>query len=141
MIYIVQSKIYLQKLKDNKKRISPGRRQIIDLFCAASFPLTATFLIKKTKLNKTSVYRELKFLLSQEIITEFDFADGMARYELKDLNHHHHLICMKCKKICDLTINDKFEIPTFLRKIQNEKGFTVLKHNLEFFGYCQNCNK
>jgi Fur family ferric uptake transcriptional regulator len=89
--------------------------------------------------NKTTVYRELEFLVKQKIIVEINFGDGKMRYEIADLPHHHHLICSRCQKVEDVYVDDQFK--NFETKIKKQKSFTILNHSLEFFGLCRSCNK
>lgn len=124
-------------MKKRKKRVTPGRKNIISLFCSTPYPISAEILTAKTKLNKTSVYREIDFLLKEGFIKEVDFGDRIKRYELNDLGHHHHLVCLNCKNIQDITLEENLEEEE--RRIEKLKKFHVAKHNLEFFGLCNKC--
>jgi Fe2+ or Zn2+ uptake regulation protein len=128
---------FIEILKNRKKRITPGRAKIINFFCKSSYPLAPETIVKKIGMNKTSIYRELEFLLKLSFIQEVDFGDGTKRYELKDLKHHHHLICLRCKKVQDISFDENLEWQE--SKIKRNQKFQVLRHDLEFFGYCQNC--
>jgi len=128
---------FIEILKSKKKRVTPGRKKIINIVCKSAYPLSAETIIKKVGMNKTSIYRELEFLLKQSFIQEIDFGDGINRYELKDLKHHHHLICLRCKRIQDISFNENLEWEE--KRIKKNHKFQVLRHDLEFFGYCQNC--
>jgi len=106
------------------------RSQIIKTFNNTNKPLSALDLIRKIVANKTTIYRELDFLINLGIINSVDFGDGLKRYELKSLDHHHHMVCLTCKRIIDVNINEEFNIP---------KDFKVIRHSLEFFGFCSGC--
>ena len=127
----------LEKIKENKRRITPGRQRIVEAICEASAPLAADTLIKKIGMNKTSIYREIAFLLRLKIIQEVDFGDRIKRYELRDLKHHHHLICLRCKNVQDISFTENLEWEE--KRIKKLKKFQVVRHDLEFFGYCQKC--
>ncbi|MFA6405886.1 MAG: Fur family transcriptional regulator [Candidatus Paceibacterota bacterium] len=99
-------------------------------------PIDAIELTRLLKVNKTSVYRELKQLISKGLVEEIEFGDGKKRYELSSLGHHHHLFCLNCHKVEDVVIDEKLINQSLLVKSPN---FMVVKHNLEFFGYCQSC--
>lgn len=128
---------YLEILKNRKKKLTPGRKKIIKIFCLAKNPLSAKTLIEKTGLNKTSIYREISFLLSQDFIQDVDFADRIKRHELKDRKHHHHLVCLKCKKVSDVILEENLNNEE--TRIEKNKDFKIVKHHLEFFGYCKGC--
>ncbi|MBP2646344.1 MAG: zur 1 [Firmicutes bacterium] len=50
--------------------------------------------------------------------------------------HHHHLICMKCGQAECLDY-----CPVSQRDIEKaaERGFEILSHSLEFYGFCRSC--
>jgi Fe2+ or Zn2+ uptake regulation protein len=137
MILNMTADEFIEILKNKKQRITPGRRKIINIVCKSDYPLSAETIIKKVGMNKTSIYREFEFLLKQGFIQEVDFGDGTKRYELKDLKHHHHLICLRCKKVRDISFNENLEWEE--SNIKKNQKFQVLRHDLEFFGYCRNC--
>ncbi len=110
--------------------ITKARSQILNIFKNAAYPISASDLLKKIKVNKTTIYRDLDFFVDTGLIQEVFFGDRKKRYELKDLEHHHHLICLNCRGVTDVNIKEVFNTP---------KNFKVIKHNLEFFGFCANC--
>lgn len=110
--------------------MTKARLQLLQIFKNTNFPVSASDLLKKIKVNKTTIYRELDFLVDKGIVNEVNFGDRKKRFELKDLEHHHHLVCLNCKSVEDVNINESFNVP---------KSFKVIKHNLEFFGFCASC--
>jgi Fur family ferric uptake transcriptional regulator len=133
----MNSEIIIQSLRSQRQRITPGRRKTIETICKSSSPLSAENLIKAVGMNKTSIYRELEFLMNKGFIQEVDFGDGIKRYEPKGLRHHHHLICLECKRVQDISFKENLEKEE--KRIENNSKFKITKHNLEFFGYCQTC--
>ncbi len=86
-----------------------------------------------------TVYRTLKLLKECGLAREWNFGDGHARYEhVHDVNEHHdHLICLECGTI------EEFEngrIEKLQDQVAREHGFTVVRHNMELYGYCRKCN-
>lgn len=88
--------------------------------------------------NKTTVYRQLDFLLFRDIIQELDFGEGKKRYELTR-DHHHHLLCTECGKIECVHIDEDFRAQE--EEILKSKGFEVTDHTLEFRGVCKHCRR
>ena len=125
-------------MKQSGLRITPARKQIIERLVSSDFPLSAADLLREVKVNKSTIYREIDSLLKYRIIISVGFCDGVKRYELLRLEHHHHLICMKCKSVTNVGIAENFSQEE--KRIANEKKFTILNHNLEFFGFCKRCN-
>ncbi len=139
-----------QKLDDILSALSEGgfrltrlRKAVVEIFLNSTLPLSAIDIIaslerKKAAFNKTTVYRELAFLKETGIIKEIQFLhERVKRYELSSLGHHHHLICLKCKKVEDVVLDAHLEEQE--KKILRSTGFHVLNHSLEFLGVCQAC--
>ncbi|MBW7956491.1 MAG: transcriptional repressor [Deltaproteobacteria bacterium] len=126
-------------------RLTRVRKAIVEIFLKRGLPLSASDIIgallskdKDTAANKTTVYRELAFLEEHGIIKEIRFLhERVKRYELAGGEHHHHLICVKCRKVEDIVLEGDLEEEE--RRILESTGFTVLNHSLEFVGLCQGC--
>jgi len=87
--------------------------------------------------NKTTIYREIEFLIQEKIVVEVIIGGDKKRYELADLEHHHHLICNKCDSISDITVNT--DLTPIQNKLEKENKFKITNHTLEFYGVCYNC--
>jgi Fe2+ or Zn2+ uptake regulation protein len=94
---------------------------------------------KKILVNKTTVYRELEFLLAKQVISEVIFQDGLKRYELTSTEHGHHVICLSCHKVERIALAHDLENQE--KKIGHRLNFKILNHSLEFYGLCQDCQK
>jgi Fur family ferric uptake transcriptional regulator len=65
--------------------------------------------------------------------------DGKTRFEFADREHHHHAVCVKCKKIEDVAVSeDKLKLED---RLITKNDFNITHHTLEFFGICGTCNK
>jgi len=94
----------------------------------------------------TSIYRTLDLFTQIGVVQKFDFGDGRARYELTNnpikKDHHHHLVCIKCKTIIDYTdfLNEELELMKKTEQALSEKhNFRILHHTIHFYGLCNNC--
>jgi Fe2+ or Zn2+ uptake regulation protein len=131
-------------LKTQKKKLTLVRKAIIRLFSDSHVLLTASELQQELaeqgiKVNKTTVYRELDFLLHYQIIKEIAIKSGITHYESFFHPHHHHLTCSDCGGIESV---DTPELENSLRELENrlnQHGFAVQEHSLEFFGLCAGC--
>jgi Fur family transcriptional regulator, ferric uptake regulator len=130
-------------LKGQGFRITKVRRALLDILTTASHPMSVPELLPALAkcdlmVNKTTVYRELDFLLENQIVLELDLLDGAKRYELlQPDHHHHHLVCTKCGMIeCVEMHHDLDEIEA---RIATNHKFKVSSHVLEFFGLCEKC--
>lgn len=132
----------LQQLKSNGFRITKIRLSLIELFLNGNHALSVQEILQKLKIrklhpNKTTIYRELTFLINQKIIIELQFSDDKKRYESALSHHHHHLVCTKCEAIQDVVLGKDLEVEE--RHIAKYKQFKVMNHTLEFFGLCAEC--
>lgn len=132
----------LAGFRSNGYRLTSSRKAILQIFFNSKAPLSAAELnVRLEKLdvtvNKTTVYREIDFLKSQQVIRELPFGDGKKRYEKWPDNHHHHLVCISCDAI------ECIELKGCLKdeeeKILKENNFKTIQHSLEFQGICAKC--
>jgi Fur family ferric uptake transcriptional regulator len=124
-------------------RITPLRREIIDIFLRYRIPQTVealqTILKKrKTPFHKVSLYRELDFLVRWQFLRPLHFGDGVARYETSWHAHHHHLVCTKCTTVVDVEFPES-PIERAAENAAKKHLFSIRSHALEFFGLCQKC--
>ncbi len=94
---------------------------------------------KGSKVSRASVYRTLPLLVESGFIEEVERVDKHAHYErVSSDSHHDHMICIKCGKVIE------FFSPT-LEMLQDEicqkEKFNKVRHSLEIFGYCEQCNR
>lgn len=91
--------------------------------------------VKKIKPNRSTIYRELKFMTKNNIVIKNTIA-GVDYYEMPD-SHHHHLICIGCNLISKVEIKNHLEKQE--KQIAKQNKFNIINHSLEFYGYCQKC--
>lgn len=131
----------IEELKNKGFRLTKVRKALIEELDIAKKPLSANELIellndRGLQPHKTSVYRELGFMLEQGIIKKLTFGERQDRFELAAMEHHHHAICENCGEIEDINcVAGIREIEERLR----EQNFEVSDHLIEFFGLCKKC--
>ncbi|MFY9213818.1 MAG: Fur family transcriptional regulator [Tissierellaceae bacterium] len=86
-----------------------------------------------------TVYRTLQLFEKLDIVYKVNFDDGFSRYELNHGtgdHHHHHLICLKCGKVLEVKLDllDSLE-----REIEKDGQFSIVDHNVKFYGFCKEC--
>ena len=135
------------KLSERGYKMTPQRKEILRIFVEHSDyhhmsaeDVYAILRKKDSEIGLATVYRALDLLSKLGILVQIDFGDGCARYELNTadpkVHHHHHLICLKCKKVIEFEedlLDDLEEV------IAAESGFQILNHEVKFFGYCKDC--
>ena len=135
---------YLDELRNRGFRITKVRLAVEECFRSSRSPLSvaevsAGLETQNLRVNKTTLYREIVFLLQQNVVREIDLLDGRKRYELVGSgDHHHHFVCTACQRILCVPIPPSFE--ALEKKLAKSVGFKVTKHVLEFFGLCRACH-
>ena len=132
--------IYFEKLKD--LRTSKNRDDVLDIMESSSCPVSVEEIFEKIKKNKASIsistiYRIIDKLSELNVVrVAATLDDNKARYELVRENHHHYMICKKCKKMIPINICPLEELE---HKIADEAGFTITGHKFELYGECKDC--
>lgn len=135
--------ILTSALRTQGHKITKNRTAILEYLSNQKEPISAEDILKHIQdehqaVNKTTIYRELFFLLENNFIKEIEFGDGKKRYEIAiNRPHHHHIICVNCKKIEDIPLEKELENQE--KHIEEITNYKLTSHMLEFFGLCQNC--
>ncbi|MFA7208780.1 MAG: transcriptional repressor [Parcubacteria group bacterium] len=131
-----------EKIKSDGHRLTKIRKAMIGILFADKCLLSASEIRARLSASglaadRTTVYRELGFLLGKNIIKEIRIADRKTYYEIVSPEHHHHLVCTKCNRVQEIAMGNHLKRQED-RIYRNEK-FKVLAHSLEFYGLCRNC--
>ncbi len=135
------------KLYERGYKMTPQRKEILQIFVDHPEHLSAEDVYgllreKESEIGLATVYRALDLLSNLGILVQIDFGDGCARYELNtadpNVHHHHHLICVKCKKVIEF---DEDLLDELEEVISRKSGFQILNHEVKFFGYCKDCQQ
>lgn len=123
-----------------RERQTRQRQAVKDVLEAAGVPLSPKEILDGAQqhvsgIGLATVYRTLKLLAEEDLVSVVDIPGESPRYELSGKGHHHHLYCRGCGKV--------FEIhgcPGNLSQLA-PPGFTVDGHELVLFGRCADCAK
>ncbi len=91
---------------------------------------------KDEKIGFATVYRFLRDLADKNFVTEVRMGGQSSRYELSTKEHHDHLTCTQCGKICEFE-NKKIE--KLQVQVAEYFGFKLTNHILELYGLCPSC--
>ena len=128
-------------LQDKGHKITKVRREVVKIFSDTSVPLSANQIEEKlsrvgVNVNKTTIYRELQFLLNNGYLIKVYLHPNEVSYESSELKHHHHLVCEICGNVDKVTNCLAKELEEGVLK---KKGFKTARHSLEFYGTCADC--
>jgi Fur family peroxide stress response transcriptional regulator len=90
---------------------------------------------KHPSMSFATVYNTLNTLVRAGAVRELTIDPDRRRYD-PDTSAHHHLICMHCRKIVDITA----DIPVVISKGM-AREFAVIGSHIEFYGICAPCRR
>ena len=136
-----------EKLYEKNYKMTPQRKEILQVFAddANNKHLSAEEVheilqAKNFDFGLATVYRNVELLNELGILSKIEFGDGRARYELSStdpqVHNHHHLICLKCKKVIEFDEDLLDDLEKFISK---KADFKIVNHEVKFFGYCSEC--
>lgn len=133
------------KLSERGYKMTPQRKEILGIFVERGGHMSAEDVYgvlreRESEIGLATVYRALDLLSELGILVRMDFGDGCARYELSTsdpkVHHHHHLICLKCKKVIEF---EEDLLEDLEADIALKSDFEIVNHEVKFFGYCSEC--
>ncbi len=130
------------ELKQAGLRLTKARQACVEVLLASRTPLSVAQILerlgrKEVLVNKTTVYRELEKLKKIGMVENVPLSDRQQYFELA-AHHHHHLVCVRCQTVEEVAIDERALLQGEERAKQ-EKQFMIIRHSLEFFGVCGNC--
>ena len=134
--------VLIDRLRRQSRKITGPRKAILDILRKQPHPLTNREILAAMpggQCDLATIYRAMRMLEEVGIVNQFDFGDGVARFELVGEGarpHHHHLVCTRCSQVIEIDECFSAEIE---QHIAAKNGFKAVTHRLEFFGICPNC--
>jgi Fur family transcriptional regulator, ferric uptake regulator len=133
-----------RRLRLVDQRYTAGRRAIVDLLVSAGHPVSIGDIAERLPgLPRSSAYRHLTDLHAAGLVRPVTASDDFTRFELaEDLTeHHHHLLCVNCGKVIDVTLPDGFEqqLTDAISRLAEAEGFQAHAHRLDVLGLCAAC--
>ncbi|WP_419553932.1 Fur family transcriptional regulator [Candidatus Poriferisodalis sp.] len=132
------------RLRDADQRYTDGRRRLVEALARAARPVRLPDIESMVPdLARSTAYRNLEALERCGIVQRLETGGERAYFELAEslLGHHHHLICVSCGAISDIELDSETEIRIdhALAAAARESGFMPLRHNLDLYGRCGDC--
>ncbi len=142
----LSSEAILDLLRGQGLRITRGRVGIIAALLSAKAPLSLEEIRDgagqhaKDPPDFATVFRVMEVLERLKIAQKVHLGRARSHYELLDPHRHHdHIVCTDCGKVEQL--DEPCPVEPLERKLQRRYGYAEVKHSLEFFGRCPNCQQ
>lgn len=84
-------------------------------------------------MSLATVYNTMETLKEQGMVAELSIDPAKKRFD-PNVEAHHHLICIECKKIVDIFT----EFPLGLTE-DEKHGFEIIGNQVDFYGICGDC--
>lgn len=120
------------------RRSTEQRKAIRQAFDRTNRPLSVQEVLEEAQkqlpgVGIATVYRNLKQMLKDEILKQVELPGESSRYELADLEHHHHFFCRSCERV--------FDFNACMKEVESlaPQGFAVETHEIILYGHCPDC--
>ncbi len=133
----------IEELKSTGLKATAPRLKILQIFqTAEQRHMTAedvfrVLLAERSDVGLATVYRVLTQFEQAGILTRNHFEAGRAVYELRDDQHHDHLVCLDCGHVEEF-FNP--EIEKQQHAVAKAKGFEIADHALSLYAHCVKVN-
>lgn len=88
-------------------------------------------------ISLATIYKTFDTFVKLGLLSPFRSGAGTTRYDT-NVEHHHHLICIHCDKVVDISHDALSNLP--IKSLPLE-GFQVINHQVEIKGVCEDCQK
>jgi len=136
--------VFSEYLKKNGLKMTRQRQVVVESFLEAGGHITTEELYglarkRDRKLGQVTVFRTLKTLAECGLAKEIVLHDGRTRFEHTYRRpHHHHVVCIECEKTIEFL---SLESERIQEEITSQYGFKPVRHNLQIFGVCPDCQE
>ena len=122
-------------------RITRQRAVILDAVCAggghkAIDEILAAVGRQDPTVDRSTVYRTLRLFVHLGLVIEAQIPGEETRYEIKQLQPHHHLVCQQCGAEREVE-NDALQ--AMITEIYQRHRFRVTNDHLLLYGVCGVC--
>ena len=130
-------------LREHGMRITRNRTRILDALLQADKPLSLDEIQSRAGLKGSvpdyaTVFRVMTVLESLQIAQKVHLNRSCSYYELLDPRQHYdHIICTECGNVTVMV--DSCPVEKVERQIEQQYGYSEIRHSLEFFGKCCRC--
>lgn len=131
----------IARLRTSEYRLTPQRVELIRLIAASDGHPSASelynqIMIQFPTMSLATVYKTLDLLKELGEVLEIGLRDD-SHYDGNRPYPHPHLICMKCQIIMDGEL--ELAVKNIVQEVEQSFGFQILKHQLDFYGLCPDC--
>ena len=87
-------------------------------------------------LNRSTVYRVLETLTGIGLVRQTRLGGDTAQFELEGSDPHHHLVCVRCRRVVEISAED---VAPLAERVRERHGYHVGDSVLTVEGVCADC--
>lgn len=125
-------------LRSHGKSITSQRQAIFKLLAGQeSLSMNELVALAGDRIDRASVYRTIALFEEVGIVRRINIG-WKYKIELSDnfAEHHHHLTCLRCRKITPI---NEHALESFIVTLAQSQGFAATDHQVEIQGLCHDC--
>tara|TARA_Y100001933_G_C18830517_1_gene493211 strand:+ start:18 stop:461 length:444 start_codon:yes stop_codon:yes gene_type:complete len=125
-------------------KYSKQRNELLTILRGYNSPLTAEKIYEESRktlenVSLSTVYRILNAFVDKGLAKKTNLdVENRALFELERHDHKHHLLCLGCSKMVQIS---SCPLKAYEKELQEELGYHITSHKLEIYGYCPECRK
>lgn len=134
----------LQVCLQAKMRLTPIREKILEFLAVQHLPVSLEAVTQAQGIqgscDAATAYRTLMLLRELEVIRQVSLPNKISYFVLNIPGESSHfLVCRCCGTISELPTAES--VAALEREVASTQGYTLLYHELVFFGICPACQK
>ncbi|MGH9227084.1 MAG: Fur family transcriptional regulator [Acidimicrobiales bacterium] len=132
--------LILTTLGQEGRRITAGRRAVVEALVAATGHMSADDLAAAVRrsspgVHRATVYRTLEALETAGLVEHVHLGHGRSVYHLAD-DIHQHLVCEVCGSVEEAPSD---LLSAVAGRLQDERGFVMRPYHFAVLGRCHAC--
>ncbi len=130
----------MEKYRDIGLKLTPQRIAILDYLDGNKEHPSAEDIYKAVSekfptMSFATVYNTLESLRQKGGVQALTIDPDKKRFD-PNAEPHHHLICLKCKRIADIHNDYQLNVPE-----DKMAGYEIVGNHIEFYGICPECRE
>jgi Fur family ferric uptake transcriptional regulator len=131
----------VELIKERGFKLTTQRKAVLDAIALSRERFTSDDIFEKIhsehpEIGLVTIYRTLNILSEAGLICEVYTGKRRSYIMRRPSQHHHHLVCTHCGNVVDF---EGCNLNKLEKQLQQDTGFDIESHLLEFSGCCRNC--
>lgn len=134
---MAEFEVVAQRLLNQGIRLTPSRLKVLWAVLAHGDHFAVEDIHRQAPaVGRATVFRTMRLLQELGVVCRVLLEDGSLRYRLSLKGHHHHLVCIACGHVQDLSL---CSVTDLVAELAQRTGYRVEGHWLELYGRCSSC--